>query len=97
KKGTKAYSIYGTTKIKERHRHRYEFNNKYLEEFENAGMIASGVNPDTKLVEIMELKDHPWFVGSQYHPELKSTVRDAHPLFIKFVKAALEYKKSYNP
>ncbi|MEM9340668.1 MAG: CTP synthase, partial [Bacteroidota bacterium] len=68
KKGTKAYSIYGTTKIKERHRHRYEFNNKYLEEFENAGMIASGVNPDTKLVEIMELKDHPWFVGSQYHP-----------------------------
>lgn len=90
KKGTKAYSIYGRSKISERHRHRYEFNNKYLKKFEDAGMIASGINPDSNLVEIMELKDHPWFIGSQYHPELKSTVLNPHPLFVKFVKAAIE-------
>ncbi len=96
KKGSRAHSVYGTTKINERHRHRYEFNNKYLEEFENAGMIASGVNPETGLVEIMELKDHPWFLGTQYHPELKSTVKDPHPLFVRFVKVALERKKSHN-
>ncbi|MEP5611543.1 MAG: CTP synthase [Cyclobacteriaceae bacterium] len=94
KKGTRAYSVYGTAKVNERHRHRYEFNSKYLEEFENAGMIASGVNPDTKLVEVMELKDHPWFIGTQYHPELKSTVKDPHPLFVKFIKVALERKQS---
>lgn len=94
KKGTKAYSAYGSYKIHERHRHRYEFNNKYLEEFENAGMIASGINPDTNLVEVMELKDHPWFLGTQFHPELKSTVTGPHPLFVKFVKASLEYKRS---
>lgn len=92
-KGTKAYSIYGHVKISERHRHRYEFNNKYLKDFEKAGMIASGVNPDTNLVEIVELKDHPWFVGSQFHPELKSTVLNPHPLFVKFIKAALANKK----
>lgn len=96
KKGTKAHQVYGSTKIKERHRHRYEFNSKFLEEFENAGMIASGTNPDTNLVEVMELKDHPWFIGAQYHPELKSTVKDPHPLFVKFVKVALERKKTYN-
>lgn len=94
KKGSKAYGAYGTKKIMERHRHRYEFNNKYLEDFENAGMIATGINPDTNLVEIMEIKDHPWFVGTQYHPELKSTVMDPHPLFVKFVKASLDLKKS---
>ncbi|MEP1094306.1 MAG: CTP synthase, partial [Cyclobacteriaceae bacterium] len=94
KKGTKAHSVYGATKINERHRHRYEFNNEFLEEFENAGMIASGINPDTKLVEIMELKDHPWFIGTQYHPELKSTVKNPHPLFVKFIKVALERKQS---
>ena len=93
KKGTKAHQSYGTTKISERHRHRYEFNNKYLKDFETAGMIASGKNPKTDLVEIMELEDHPWFVASQYHPELKSTVLNPHPLFIKFVKAALAHKK----
>lgn len=93
KKGTKAYSVYGHTKISERHRHRYEFNNKYLEQFENAGMIASGKNPNTNLVEIMEMKDHPWFIGSQYHPELKSTVANPHPLFVKFVKAAIAYRR----
>ena len=92
-KGSKAYQAYGQTKIEERHRHRYEFNNKYLEDFEKNGMIATGKNPDTNLVEVIELKDHPWFVGTQYHPELKSTVLNPHPLFLKFVKAALKYKK----
>lgn len=92
-KGSKAYQAYGQTKIEERHRHRYEFNNKYLEDFEKNGMIATGKNPDTDLVEVIELKDHPWFVGTQYHPELKSTVLNPHPLFLKFVKAALKYKK----
>ncbi|SNS79398.1 CTP synthase [Ekhidna lutea] len=94
KKGSKAYSAYGSKKIMERHRHRYEFNNKYLEDYENAGMIATGINPDTNLVEIMEIKDHPWFVGTQYHPELKSTVMDPHPLFVKFIKTSLDLKKS---
>ncbi len=93
KKGTKAYQVYGSTNITERHRHRYEFNNKYLADFEKAGMIASGKNPETELVEIMELQDHPWFVASQYHPELKSTVSIPHPLFVKFVKASLAHKK----
>ncbi|RED96210.1 CTP synthase [Marinoscillum furvescens] len=93
KKGTKAYNVYGHSKISERHRHRYEFNNKYLQKFEDAGMIASGKNPDTDLVEIMEIKDHPWFVGSQYHPELKSRVVNPHPLFVKFIKAAIIYSR----
>ncbi|MGL1888046.1 MAG: CTP synthase [Reichenbachiella sp.] len=92
-KGTKAYQVYGTEKISERHRHRYEFNNKYLKDFEDNGMIASGINPDTGLVEIIELKDHVWFVGAQFHPELKSTVLNPHPLFVNFVKAALGAKK----
>ena len=92
-KNSKAFNAYGKTKIKERHRHRYEFNNKYKAQFEKAGMIASGVNPDTKLVEIVELENHPWFVGVQYHPELRSTVLNPHPLFVKFIKAALDYKK----
>ena len=94
KKGTKAFAIYGKTKITERHRHRYEFNNDYLEQFEKAGMIASGVNPDTGLVEIVELKDHPFFVAGQFHPELKSTVANPHPLFVSFVAAALANKKA---
>lgn len=93
KKGTKASGVYGTQKISERHRHRYEFNSKYLEVYEEAGMIASGINPETNLVEIVELKDHPWFIGSQFHPELKSTVLNPHPLFVKFVKAAMLNKK----
>lgn len=92
-KGTKAFNVYGHTNIEERHRHRFEFNNKYLEDFKKAGMIASGVNPDTGLVEVMEIKDHPWFIGTQYHPELKSTVMNPHPLFVKFIKAALTHKK----
>ncbi len=92
-KGSKAHQIYGSLKISERHRHRYEFNNAYLADFEKAGMIASGKNPDTDLVEIMELNNHPWFMAAQYHPELKSTVLNPHPLFTKFVKAALAHKK----
>ena len=93
-KGSKAYQVYGKTKISERHRHRYEFNNRYLKAYKDAGMIASGINPDTGLVEIMELKDHPWFIGSQFHPELKSTVMNPHPLFMKFVKACLDHKQA---
>jgi CTP synthase len=92
KKNTKIYQAYGKSLISERHRHRYEFNNKYLEQIEKTGMIASGVNPDTNLVEAIELTDHPWFVGVQFHPELKSTVMNPHPLFMRFVKAALEQK-----
>jgi CTP synthase len=94
KKGSKAFSIYGKAKISERHRHRYEFNNKFLADFEKAGMIASGINPETGLVEVIELQQHPWFVAAQYHPELKSTVLNPHPLFVKFVKAAMNNKKS---
>ncbi len=89
-KGTRAYQIYGKAKIGERHRHRYEFNNKFLKEFEAAGMTASGINPESSLVEIVELKNHPWFVGVQFHPEYKSTVLAPHPLFVRFVKAALD-------
>ncbi|MEO8819489.1 MAG: CTP synthase [Ginsengibacter sp.] len=94
KENTLAYSIYGTTEINERHRHRWEFNNKYLKQFEDAGMIASGINPESGLVEIMELKNHPFFIGVQYHPELKSTVENPHPLFVHFVKAAREFTKA---
>jgi CTP synthase len=94
RKGSKAQAAYGETLIQERHRHRYEFNNKYLEQLEAAGMKAVGVNPDSGLVEIVELKDHPWFIGVQYHPELRSTVLNPHPLFVKFVHAALNHKRS---
>lgn len=93
-KGSKAYGVYGKSKIQERHRHRYEFNNKYLSKFEDAGMIASGKNPDNNLVEIVELKNHPFFMGVQFHPELRSTVLNPHPLFVKFVKAAIDYSKN---
>ena len=88
KEGSLAHKIYGTQQITERHRHRFEFNNKYLERFEQHGMIASGVNPQTGLVEIIELPNHPFFIGVQYHPELKSTVENPHPLFVHFVGAA---------
>jgi len=96
KKDTLAYTIYGYSPVSERHRHRWEFNNKYLEQFENAGMVASGKNPATGLVEIIELPAHPFFIGVQYHPELKSTVENPQPIFVHFIKAAKEYadKKS---
>lgn len=91
KKGSIAHQVYGELKIKERHRHRYEFNNTYLDLFEQAGMFASGVNPDSQLVEIIELKNHRYFIGVQFHPELKSTVARPHPLFVRFVKEAMQY------
>ena len=93
KEGTLAATIYGTTNIAERHRHRYEFNNDYLEQYEQAGMMASGVNPDTGLVEIIELPNHPFFIGVQYHPELKSTVEKPAPLFVHFIAAAKKYNE----
>ncbi|RPE00032.1 CTP synthase [Aureibaculum marinum] len=91
-KGTKVYEAYQTEMISERHRHRYEFNNDYAEKFSNAGMKISGVNPKTNLVETIEIPEHPYFVGVQYHPEYKSTVLNPHPLFVAFVKACLESK-----
>ena len=94
--GSLAKDIYKTENIKERHRHRYEFNNDYQKQIEEAGMIATGFNPDTNLVEIVEIPTHNWFVGVQYHPEYKSTVANPHPLFVAFVKAALNFKKDKN-
>ncbi len=91
---TLAYEIYGTNKITERHRHRFEFNNDYLADFENAGMIASGKNEETGLVEIIELPTHPFFIGVQYHPELKSTVEKPAPLFVHFIAAAKKYNEA---
>lgn len=91
-KGTRTAAVYGKSKIVERHRHRYEFNNKFLKRFEDAGMVSSGINPDKELVEIVELKNHSWFIGVQFHPEYKSTVENPHPLFVKFVKASMEFK-----
>jgi CTP synthase len=91
KKGTLAHKIYNADIISERHRHRWEFNNKYLEQFENAGMIASGKNPATNLAEIVEIPSHPFFIGVQYHPELKSTVENPQPIFVSFIKAAKGY------
>ncbi|WP_037320469.1 CTP synthase [Salegentibacter sp. Hel_I_6] len=92
--GSKIQKAYGKTEIKERHRHRYEYNNKYKEELEKAGMLSTGINPETGLVEVIELKDHPWFVGVQYHPEYKSTVATPHPVFIAFIKAAYDFSKN---
>jgi CTP synthase len=93
KRDSLAHQIYGKTQISERHRHRYEFNNDYLDRFEKAGLRPTGINPDTGLVEIVELNSHPWFVGVQFHPELKSTVMNPHPLFVQFVQAALTYNQ----
>lgn len=89
-KGSLANKIYGKTEISERHRHRYEFNNQYLDAMQEAGLVTSGINPESGLVEIIELKDHPFFIGVQFHPELKSTVENPHPIFVHFVKAALQ-------
>ncbi|GGX09500.1 CTP synthase [Aquimarina muelleri] len=91
---SKVLEAYGTSLITERHRHRYEYNNDYREQLEEAGLRTTGVNPKTGLVEIVELLEHPWFVGVQYHPEYKSTVANPHPLFIAFVKASVEYSKN---
>jgi len=94
KPGTLAHRAYGKTLISERHRHRFEFNNNYLDQFETNGMIASGINPDSGLVEILEAKDHPFFIGVQYHPELKSTVEKPAPLFVEFVAAAKNFNET---
>ena len=93
KTGSLAQTIYGSERISERHRHRWEFNNKYINEFEQAGMVPSGKNPSTGLVEIMELPGHPFFIGVQYHPELKSTVENPHPLFVHFIRASKAYSE----
>ena len=90
RKDSNAYKAYGKTKVSERHRHRYEFNNIYLADFEEAGMKATGFNPDTNLVEVMELPNQPWYVGVQFHPEYSSTVLQPHPLFVAFIKAVIE-------
>lgn len=92
KKDSKIYDAYKKENISERHRHRYEFNNKYKKILEDAGLICSGINPTTGLVEVIEVPNHPWFVGVQYHPEYKSTVASPHPLFVAFIKACLTYK-----
>jgi CTP synthase len=89
KEGTLAATAYGATEISERHRHRFEVNNVLRDKLSEAGMVLSGMNPEKDLVEIVEIPDHPWFVGVQFHPELKSTVSRPHPLFVHFVKAAL--------
>lgn len=94
KEGTLAHAIYNADTVSERHRHRYEFNNQYLEQFEKAGMIASGTNPGTGLVEIMEVPQHPFFIGVQYHPELKSTVENPAPLFVSFIAAAKKFNET---
>lgn len=93
KEGTKTHEAYKENRIEERHRHRYEFNNDYKEILEKNGLIVSGISPDGKLVEIIELKDHPWFIGTQFHPEFKSRPERPHPFFREFVKASLEYRK----
>ena len=93
KPATLAHSIYGKDLISERHRHRYELNNTYLKDLEKAGLIASGQNPETGLIEIVELEKHPFFIGVQFHPEYKSTVINPHPLFTAFVKATVDHKK----
>ena len=90
KRDSQAFVAYGKTKISERHRHRYEFNDSFQSRFEKAGMKATGINPDTNLVEIIEIPDHPWFVGVQFHPEYRSTVLQPHPLFVAFIKAVIE-------
>jgi CTP synthase len=90
-KGTMAFKIYGKTSIQERHRHRYEFNNDYLTQFNQAGMVTSGINPESELVEIIELPNHPFYVGVQFHPEYKSTVEAPSPIFVQFIKAAYQH------
>ncbi|MDP3443379.1 MAG: gamma-glutamyl-gamma-aminobutyrate hydrolase family protein, partial [Ignavibacteria bacterium] len=96
KKNTLAFDAYRKNKISERHRHRYEVNNKFRETLEKYGMVISGSSPDDQLVEMIELDNHPWFVGCQFHPELKSRATKAHPLFREFVSAAVKYSKGKN-
>ena len=92
-KDTRAFEAYGATEVSERHRHRYEFNSAYQSRFEEAGLTISGLSPDKSLVEIVEIKDHPWFLGCQFHPEFTSTPMQPHPLFREFIRAAVANKK----
>lgn len=92
-KGTKAHDLYGADVIQERHRHRYEVNGTYVEQLEAAGLKISGWSYDNRLVEIIEIPEHPWFVAAQFHPEFTSTPRDGHPLFRGFIEAAGKYQK----
>jgi len=89
-KSSQAYKAYGKERIQERHRHRFEFNDKYRVEFEKAGMKCVGINPDTKLVEVVEISDMKWYIGSQFHPEYNSTVLNPNPLFVSFIKACIK-------
>lgn len=97
KKDTKAWKAYKTEQISERHRHRYEFNNAYREKFQKAGVKFSGVSPSGKLIEMIEIENHPWFLACQFHPEFKSKPDRAHPLFREFIASALEYQKANFP
>ena len=94
KEGTLAREAYKKDLISERHRHRYEYNNKYREELEKKGLVIAGISPDDFLVEMVELKGHPWLLGCQFHPEFKSRPNNAHPLFVSFVQAAIDNRKS---
>jgi CTP synthase len=94
KKDTLAYKAYGISDISERHRHRYEFNNAFIDRLEEKGLVISGTSPDAELVEIVEIKDHPWYLGCQFHPEFKSSPMDPHPLFREFIRASLVYSKT---
>jgi len=97
KVGTSAFDAYGKDIVSERHRHRFEFNNSYRQQMEEAGLVVSGINPERDLVEIVEVKNHPWYVGVQFHPEFQSKPNKAHPLFAAFIEASLAQKLSINP
>ena len=95
--GTRAAKAYAVESIRERHRHRYEVNNAYVDQLKRGGMVISGINPRRNLVEIIELKDHPWFLGVQFHPEFQSKPNRAHPLFAAFIAATIKNQKSDKP
>ena len=92
KKGSFAYSAYAKEEVSERHRHRFEFNNSYREKMEDEGLVFSGINPERNLVEIIEVENHPWYVGVQFHPEFQSKPNKAHPLFASFIEASLQHR-----
>jgi CTP synthase len=94
KEDTLAHKAYGISDISERHRHRYEFNNTFIDRLEEKGLVISGTSPDAELVEIVEIEDHPWYLGCQFHPEFKSSPMDPHPLFREFIRASLAYSKT---
>lgn len=93
KEGSHAAKAYGTTRVSERHRHRFEFNDRYRDQMEKAGLVCVGENPDTHLVEVVEMPDHRWYIGTQYHPEYSSTVLSPNPIFLDFIKSAIKYNK----